>query len=62
MSNKRIIILHKIDLFKQMYYNNLIQNKDLMNGFIYLENKYNCKINPVTLDITFKRGRRKKNG
>lgn len=59
MTNKRELILQKIDLFERMYQNNLIQNKDLMNGFTYLENKYKCKINPVTLDITFKRGRKK---
>lgn len=61
MADKRTIILQKIDLFKQMYLNNLIQNKDLMNGFTYLENKYQCEIDPVTLDIKFKIGRKRKN-
>lgn len=62
MNNKRIIILQKLDIFKKMYQYNLIHNSELLDEFKHLEESYNCKINPVTLDITFKRGRRKKHG
>ena len=62
MTTKRLLISQKIELFKEMYKNNLIKNYDLMNGFQYLENKYKCTIDPTTLDIVFKRGRKRKNG
>lgn len=60
MNNKRILILQKIDLFNQMYRNNLIQNKELLNAYDLLEKMYKCKIDRVTLDIEFNRGRKRK--
>lgn len=59
MTNKRVLILQKIDLFNQMYRNNLIQNKELLNAYDLLEKMYNCKIDRVTLDIEFNRGRKR---
>lgn len=60
MNNKRILILQKIDLFKQMYKNNLIHNSELIAGYELLEKMYKCKIDKTTLDIEFLRGRKKR--
>lgn len=59
MTNKRVLILQKIDLYNQMYRNNLIQNKDLLDCYDLLEKMYKCKIDRVTLDINFNRGRKR---
>lgn len=60
MVNKRVLILQKIDLYNQIYRNNLIQNKELLLAYDNLEKIYKCNINRTTLDINFKRGRKRK--
>lgn len=59
MNNKRLLILQKIELFKLMYQNNLIKNNELLQGYELLEKMYKCKIDRTTLDIDFKRGRKR---